>query len=208
MKSSSVLLIVLFSFFCISLNAQVFIGGNFGFTTSNHKSDNGNKTSNYSLNLSPIAGKFLSEKFAIGAAFDISFAGSTSGVNPETTSNSSTFGGSLFLRYYAIKWDKFSVFGQGNIGLGFSNSSTKADGSTTDGPKITELYFSVYPGLSYDINDKLSLQTSLNILSLGYNYTTTKMGTTTGNSSNFNIGAGLSNIVSISAITVGAIYKF
>ena len=112
------------------------------------------------------------------------------------------------MRYYAIKWDKFSVFGQGNIGLALSNSRTKVDGSTTDGPKTTELYLSVYPGLSYDISDKLSLQTSLNILSLGYNYTTTKIGSNTGNSSNFNIGAGLSNIVSISAITIGAIYKF
>jgi hypothetical protein len=208
MKSSSFFLIVLFSFFCISINAQVFIGGNFGFNTSNHKTGDGNKTSNYSLNLSPNVGKFLSEKVAIGAALDISISGNTAGVNPENTSKSSSLGGSLFLRYYAIKWDKFSVFGQGNIGLAFSNSSSKVDGSTTDGPKSTELYLSVYPGLSYDINDKLSLQTSLNILSLGYNYTTTKIGTNTGNSSNFNIGAGLSNIVSISAITVGAIYKF
>lgn len=208
MKSSSFFSIVLFSFFCISLNAQVFIGGNFGFNTTNHKSGDGNKTSNYSFNLSPSVGKFLSEKFAIGAALDISLSGNTAGVNPENTSNSSSLGGSLFLRYYAIKWDKFSVFVQGNIGLAFSNSISKVDGSTTDGPKNTELYLSVYPGLSYDISDKLSLQTSLNILSLGYNYTTTKIGTNTGNSSNFNIGAGLSNIVSISAITVGAIYKF
>jgi len=208
MKSNSFYLIVLFSFFCISLNAQVFIGGNFGFNTSNHKTGDGNKTSNYSLNLSPNIGKFLSEKFAIGAALDISLSGNTTGVNPENTSKSYSLGGSLFLRYYAIKWDKFSVFGQGNIGLALSNSRTKVDGSTTDGPKTTELYLSVYPGLSYDISDKLSLQTSLNILSLGYNYTTTKIGSNTGNSSNFNIGAGLSNIVSISAITIGAIYKF
>ena len=208
MKFNGVFLIVLFSFFCITLNAQVFIGGNFGFNTTNNKTGDGNKTSSYGLNLSPIVGKFLSDKFAIGVALDMSLSGNTSGVNPETTSKSSILGGSLFLRYYAIKWDKFSVFGQGNIGLAFANSSTKVNGSTTDGPKTTELYLSVYPGLSYDINDKLSLQTSLNILSLGYNYTTTKIGTNTGNSSSFNIGAGLSNIVSISAITVGAIYKF
>jgi hypothetical protein len=92
--------------------------------------------------------------------------------------------------------------------LAFSNSSIKTGGSTTDGPKTTKLYLSVYPGLSYDINAKLSLQTTINILSFGYSYITTKSGTYTDNTSSFNAGAGLSNIVSVGAITIGAIYKF
>ena len=121
---------------------------------------------------------------------------------------SSSLGGSLFLRYYAIKWNKFSVFGQGDIGLTFSNSSTKTGGSTTNGPKATNVRLIFLPGLSYDINDKLSLETSLNLLSFNYTYITTKADTYTDNNSSFNIGAGLSNIVSIGAITVGAIYKF
>jgi hypothetical protein len=208
MKIRSGLLIVLFSFFCISLNAQVFIGGNFGFNATNDKTIYGNTTSNYRLNLSPVLGKFLSEKVATGFALDITLSGNTYGVDPETKTKSYSLGGSLFLRYYAIKWDKFSVFGQGNVGLAFSNSSTKTGGSTTDEPKSTRVYFSVYPGLSYDINDKLSLQTTLNILSFGYSYETTNSGTAKDNTSNFYFGAGLSNIVSIGDITIGAIYKF
>ncbi len=212
MKSSRVSLIVLFSVFCIGLNAQVFIGGNFGFNISDDKTNDGgatiNKSSNYSLSLSPKIGKFLSEKTAIGFALNISLSGNTAGVNPETISKSSSLGGSLFLRYYAIKWNKFSVFGQGNIGLTFSNSSTKSGGSTTNGPKATNVYLTFYPGLSYDLNDKLSLETTLNILSFGYIYVTNKADTYTDNTSSFNIGAGLGNIVSIGAITVGAIYKF
>jgi opacity protein-like surface antigen len=212
MKSSRVLLIALFSFFCISINAQVFVGGNFGFNTTSDKTDYGgipsDKTSNYGFSFTPNIGKFLSEKFAIGLALDISLSGNTSGVNTETISKSSSLGGSVFFRYYAIKWDKFSVFGQANIGLAFSNSSIKTGGSTTDGPKTTKVYLSVYPGLSYDINAKLSLQTTINILSFGYSYITTKSGTYTDNTSSFNAGAGLSNIVSVGTITIGAIYKF
>jgi opacity protein-like surface antigen len=212
MKSYRSFFIALLSFFCFTLNAQVFIGGNFGYNSATDKTDNGgttiNKTSNYNFSLSPNAGKFLSEKVAFGFALDITLSGSNSGVNPETISRSYSLGGSLFLRYYAIKWNKFSVFGQGNIGLAFANSSIKAGGSTTNGPKPTKLYFSVYPGLSYDINDKLSLQTTLNILSFGYTYITTKTGTYTENTSSFNIGAGLSKIVSIGDMTIGAIYKF
>jgi len=212
MKTFKVFLIVLFSLFCVNLNAQFFVGGNLKFNTSNHKTDDGTtttqETSNYSFDLSPEVGKFLSEKFAIGFAFDISLSRGKTGVTTETITNSSTIGGSPFLRYYAIKWDKFSVFGQGNIGLEFSNSSVKTGGSTTDGPKITRSYINIYPGLSYDISDKLSLETSLNILSFGYYYVTTKDGSLKGKTSGFNIGTGLDNIVSFNAITIGAIYKF
>ena len=88
MKLSRVFLIVLFSIFCISLNAQVFIGGNLGFYTTNDKTSDGGttltKSSDYSLSLSPKVGKFLSEKTAVGFAFNIFLSGSTSGVNPET----------------------------------------------------------------------------------------------------------------------------
>jgi outer membrane protein len=212
MKSHRVFFIALFYFFCISLNAQVFVGGNFSFNTSKNKTDDGatttHKVSNYNFTLSPNVGKFLSEKVAIGLALNISLTGYISGVNTETISKSSSIGASPFLRYYAIKWNKVSLFGQGNIGIDFSSSSVKTGGVTNDGPKDTRLYFSIYPGLSYDINDKLSLETSLNILSFGYYYITTKDGSSKDKHSSFNIGAGLGNIVSISAITIGAIYKF
>ena len=212
MKSYRVFSIVLFSFICLSTNAQVFVGGNFGFNTTNNKSldvaastQNG---SNFSFSFSPIAGKFLSEKLAIGVELDLSLSGSKTGVYIETITKSSSFGVSPFLRYYAIKWNKFSLFGQGNIGVELSNSSVKTGTVTNDGPKDTRLYLSIYPGLVYDITDKLSLQTSLNILSLGYSHINSKDGTSNSNSSSFNIGAGLSNIVSVNAITIGAIYKF
>lgn len=202
---------VLFSFICISLNAQVFVGGSVRFNTSNNE-HNGTittfKTSNYSLYLGPIMGKFLSEKLAIGLALDISLSGNKTDVNTETISKSSGIGISPFLRYYALKWNKFSVYCQGNIGLEFSNSSVKTGGTTTDEPKNTIVYLSIYPGLSYDITNKLSLQTSLNILSLGYNYVITREGSSKDKASSFNIGAGLGNIVSVNAISIGAIYKF
>ena len=211
MKSYHVILIFLFSFFCVSLNAQYFVGGNFGLNLANDKNDNGvttSKSTYYNFYLSPSVGKFLSEKVAIGLALNISFTGGTTGPDPETKDQSTSLGASPFLRYYAIEWNKFSVFGQGNIGYAFSNSSETTDGTKSDGPKISRYFFSIYPGLSYDISDKLQLQTSINILSFGYNYTVSKDGSTEDRNSSFNMGAGLTNIVSVSAITVGAIYKF
>jgi hypothetical protein len=210
MKSCRVFLIAFCSFFFINLNAQVFVGGSVGFNTSNDKEEGATmqKSSSYYLSLRPKAGKFLSEKLAIGLALDISLSGSKTEVNTETVTKSSGIGVSPFLRYYAIKWNKFSVFGQGNIGVAFSNSSVKTGGTTNDGPKQTSAYLNIFPGLAYDISEKLSLETSLNILSFGYSYVTAKGGTSNNKGSNFNIGAGLSDIVSLNAITIGGIYKF
>jgi hypothetical protein len=211
MKSYHVIILTLFSFLCINLDAQYFVGGNISLSTVNSKTDNGvttNKSSDYIFSLYPSVGKFLSEKVAVGLSLNISFSGGTSGPSPETKYKSSTIGASPFLRYYAIKWNKFSVFGQGNIGFAFSNSSETTDGTKSDGPKDSRYYFSIYPGLSYDIGDKLQLQTSINILSFGYSYVVTKDGSTESRTSGFNMGAGLSNIVSVGTITIGAIYKF
>lgn len=211
MKSFRALLISLLSIICISINAQVFLGGGIRFNTANSEHSGSlstEKTSNYSLGLSPSAGKFLSDKLTLGLALDFSLSGNKREDNTETISKSSGIGISPFLRYYALKWNKFSVYGQGNIGIRFSRSSVKIAGNTINEPKNTSAYLSIYPGLSYDISDKLSLETSLNILSFGYNYTITKDGSSQEKVSSFNFGAGLGNIVSVGAITIGAIFKF
>ena len=212
MKSSKLLLTVLLSIFCFSLNAQLFIGGNVGFNASSDKTKDGGTTisnsSGYAFSFSPYAGKFLSEKFAVGIALNVVTNTSKTGVNPETISNTSSFGFGLFARYYAIKWNKLSLYAQGNIGPSFSASKSKTGGVTTKGPNLTNIALSLYPGLSYDLNDKISLQTTINLLSLGYGFTLIKNDTFKEYRSNFNFGAGLNNIVSVSSITVGAIYKF
>jgi hypothetical protein len=212
MKKYRLILIGLFTFFCVSLNAQFFVGGNFSLSTSGGSTDNGTTTtdnpSSFIFNLAPKIGKFLSEKVAVGAALNLTFSRTkTPGIN-EVISKSSTYGIAPFIRYYALKMDKFSVFAQGNVGLSFSGSSIKVGGTSTDGPKTTNIYLNVTPGLAYDVNEKLSLETSLNILSFGYNNTTVKNGDVKDKTSSFNFGAGLGNVVSVGSLTIGAIYKF
>ncbi len=211
MKSKLLIIIVMLPFFWMDLDAQYFVGGSFSLNTTGNKFDNGvatSKSSNYSFNFSPGVGKFLSDNVAAGIYLNLDLSGSTTGTSPEVKSTTSTLGASPFVRYYALRWNKFSVFGQGNLGFSVSNSSVKANGIKSDGPKDTRFYFSVYPGLSYDIGDKLQLMTSINILSLGFSYNIDKNGTTETKTSGFNAGAGLSNIVSVGSISIGAIYKF
>jgi hypothetical protein len=212
MKSYRFYLIVLISLIAISLKGQVFVGGNFGFNSASNKAQDGatitHKDSNYRFSLSPYGGIFLSEKFALGIELDLSLNGSKAGVNLVTSNKSLSVGVSPFVRYYALKWNKLSLFGQGNIGVEYTWGSIKTGGVTDDTQKTTRLYFSVYPGLAYDITEKLSLQTSINVLSLGFSHANSKDDTEKYVSSSFNFGAGLGNIVSLNTITIGAIYKF
>ena len=212
MKPYRFLLIALFSFSFISSNGQFFAGGNIQLNSSNAKTRYANDlthdAANFSFTVSPIIGTFLSEKLALGLELNLALSRNKTGVSTETISKNSTIGGSPFIRYYAWTRKKFSVFGQGNVGLEFIRSSQEQGNSTIDGPKETRVYVSIYPGLSYDLTDKLSFQTSLNFLSIGYNYFTSKDDSFRESSSSFNFGTGLGNIISIGSITIGAIYKF
>ena len=212
MKKDRVFLIVLFSFFYVSLNAQVFVGGNFGLNTSMDTDTEGSttiaKTSHLGFLLSPKAGIFLSEKIAAGAALGWSYSRSRSHLDPETISTSSSIAITPFLRYYALAWNKFSVFGQGNIGVSFSGSTSKVGDVSTEGPKTNLFHINVYPGLAYNVSDKLSLETSINFLSFGYYTQTEKDETFKEITSGFNFGAGLDNLFTVGAISIGAIFKF
>lgn len=212
MKTNKIVLIVIFVLFPFILNAQVFLGGNFGLNTSGGSIDNGtittDKPSSVSFNISPMVGKFLSEKVAIGALIDFSLSRTNNNGTPEIINSSSSIGITPFLRYYAIKMDKFSIFGQGNVGFSYSGSTSKVDGTSTDGPKTTAFSLTVMPGLAYDVSSKLSLETNINILNFGVNYSVVKSGTDKNRTASFGVGAGLSNIVTVGTISIGAIYKF
>jgi hypothetical protein len=211
MRSNRAFIIFLLSLFCINLNAQLFIGGSVRFNSSN-TNHNGTasayKTSTYDIMIMPRIGKFLTEKLAIGLDLDLAFNGQKTDLNPGSNSNSYGLGLSPFLRFYALRWNKFSVYGEGNLGMSFSISKNKVAGVISNGPKNALISLGIHPGLSYDISKKISLETSLNFLSLGYNYSISKNGSSTDKSLNYNFGAGLGNIISLNAITIGGIFKF
>lgn len=213
MKASRIILIAIFA--CLAttgLKAQMYIGGGFGINTIGGKFDNGNqvtdKPSEFNFNFSPEFGKFLSEKTAIGVSLNLGLSVKNNNAAVETIDTETEFGISPYLRYYAITAGKFSVFGQGNIGFAYAVTKSKNGETTTDGPKHTQFAFTVLPGLAYELNDKISLETSMNILSLGYVVSTATSGDNKTTNFRYNFGAGLNNIVNVGSITIGAIYKF
>jgi len=208
MKLITYILIFFFAGTCLS--AQVFVGGSINFNTSHSKQDRTSglrETNNYSLGLRPSVGKFVSEKLALGLALDFTSTRSKTDYINFSMINTLYAGINPFLRYYAISWNKFSIYGQGNILLGFSKTKDELNDAFTESSG-TKFGVSFYPGLNYDLSDKISLFTAINIFSLGYNYEIIKEGTRKDKSSGFNIGAGLDNILSVGAINIGALYKF
>jgi hypothetical protein len=212
MKSLRIVTTVLFVFAGMCLNAQVFVGGGFGFNTASGSIVNGatttDKPSTFNFNISPWIGKFGSENMAYGIALHFIAGRTESGGTPMTVNTSSTFSVSPFLRYYALRMNKFSVFGQFNAGFSLATSKSKTDGVSVDGPKTTMIFLNILPALSYDVSDRFSLEAGINILNFGLSFTSVETGNTTDKTTNFGFGAGLNNIVKLGDITVGAIYKF
>jgi len=201
----------------LALNAQYFIGGGFSFNTSGGNTEyqdaTTDKTKTSSFNFYPMGGYILSDDIYIGVALNLGTSKSTTPTTPdETVTSSMSFGLTPFARYYALRFNKFAIFGQGQLGLSFSSSKTKVGGTTTDGPKTTTIGLNIFPGLSYDASEKIQLYTSINVLNFGFNYSVEKeeIGDDTmyDRTTSFGFGANLNNIVTLGNITVGAIYKF
>jgi hypothetical protein len=206
-------LIFLTAFLSLGLwsNAQTFIEGSIGFSSSRSEEERTagtQKTAQQSFNFMPSFGKFISENFSVGVGLNISSLKNKTDYTTESVSKSTTLGIRPFLRYYVLRWNSFSVYGQGTLGLDLSKMIQESDGVTDQESDLTNFNIRITPGLSYDINDNLSLITSINMLNLSYNYSIQKGDDEKRIGSSFNFGAGLGNILTVGAIHLGAIYKF
>lgn len=213
MKSYRIIIAAFFfSLLTAGLNAQVFVGGSFGVSLSGGKYDNGSEVSDrpssLDFSLSPKIGKFLSEKTAVGVALNFGYSRDNNNADIEHIDMSSSYGVSPFLRYYAITAGKFSVFGQGSLGFTYSSSKSKTGTVTTDGPQNTGFSLNFVPGLAFNVNDKIALEASINVLNFGVGMTTAKSGNTTTTTTSVNLGGGMNNIINTGNISIGAIYKF
>lgn len=209
MKFSKIILILFFNLTVLALNAQVFTGGNFSFSTSHSEAifNNpyySNHSSAFGISISPFAGKFLSEKVAIGIMVNLSGGNSKNVTDHTNLSKDFTLGVHPFVRYYFVQWNKFSLFGVGKTGMNFTQSKNFYDGTKTSKSTGRTFSINVYPGLSYSLSDKIALESEINILSLGYDYYSSKGETLKSHGSEFT----LSGSSDIGYISIGAIYKF
>jgi opacity protein-like surface antigen len=211
MKSVKVALISLFVLFSVGLNAQVFVGGSFGLRLSGGTNDdNSKKPSKFELGIAPVAGKFISEKAAVGVGLNFGSSVENNNQSIEVVDKVTAFGISPFIRYYAVNLNKFSVFGQGTVGLSFAKQNSTVEGDLVEGPKSSVMSLGIVPGLAYDVNDKISLETTINFFNFGFSHSVTKSanGSDKEKTTAFGMGADLDNIANTNNISIGAIFKF
>ena len=210
-------LIVLFILSTALLEAQFMVGGGISFNKSGGNTSgpgyNNDMTSRTNFSLTPKAGYFLSDKVLVGLEISLGFSSEKNpATDPVTVDKSSSFAVSPFLRYYAVRFDKFALFGQANVGISTSKSKEERGPTTTTGPTTNTFGIGALPGISYDISDKIELEGFLNFFSL--NLSQSVKTTTTGNSeikaktNNFGFSTNTDNVVNTGSFTIGAIYKF
>lgn len=168
MKKALPLLLVCLMISLIS-SAQInkgahLIGGSIGFSTLTTNSDRGSFNGDYNnFRISPAYGYAIKKNLIIGGDVEIQ-----TGKNETLTSTQkfNGFGAGFFVRRYLPLGKGFYLFGQGRFGV----LQTKDVTTTKVAPTIestrtqTSAGVSVYPGVSYAINNKLQLEIGLNNL--------------------------------------------
>ena len=161
-----------------SAKAQLFIGGSLGFDYMASSETAGSTTVNGPaltyIDVSPMAGFYLSDKFAVGArgSFGMGITNYRQDGDKSTKYSSSKWGVEPFARLSVVNVGEFSLFLEG--GVPFSGVSTEAtQGSTTKkGYSVSEFGVRILPILSYELTDNLSLEMRPNLLRLGFSMAT------------------------------------
>ena len=134
-----------------TMNAQVWVGGELGYTTS-HKV--GNKTTDKVLSIKPEVGYNLDDKFAVAVALGYQYQGTTGATHTNTWSIQP------YLRYTFVKAGNFAAFIDG--GLTYSTAHEKGLKKNTN-----SLGVFVKPGIAYNVSDKVTLVAHLGNLDGG-----------------------------------------
>lgn len=149
-----------------TMNAQMYIGGGIGFSTSKDKTDPTDEQTITGFTIQPEFGYQLDDKFGVGIVLGYTntktkHEGVVSGIAYSSDVKASAFQIKPYLRYQCFTAGKFNVFVDG--GLGFQTISR-------DNMK-NELDFGLFvsPGIAYNVSEKWSIVAHLNdMFGLGY----------------------------------------
>ena len=212
-----IIFILAITFIALTLNAQWFLGGKLGLNITEENVTGGNKTY-VGFSIAPKWGYYFNEKFALGLNTSIgtNFNLLTSdGYNSvKSVDITVPWNISPFVRFHAFTYKKLALILEGSIGIGAQHRLSKTGSNDMKVSPVTIGIgvFNITPVLGYKLTDHLQLEAGLNFLNLGYNIDVTVdvENTTKTNpvKHNFNFGFYSTSILSVSQLTIGAIYKF
>lgn len=220
-----VLAFVAGTFFC---NAQVFVGGNIGFGMGTGKVDTkvasvsttveNPRTTTFEIN--PFVGYMLNKKFGVGLDFGYGISSTkakTEIFNATGTvkENVSVWKAAPFFRWVFGNFERVKLYADTKVSFAGANDNVTTvlneDKTTTKGPKSFEWGIAIVPGIKFMLNDHISMNGKINLLSLGYN-SSKVMSDVDSHSNEYNktetkntFGIGVNEKT---AITLGFVYTF
>ena len=214
-------------------NAQWFVGGNIGLDYQSADYGNiyfpqpayadyyspyisGKDYCTSTFGIQPIIGYIINDKVSAGVS--LTFQTKTENLtynNIDYIADVNTFGIAPFVRYNFLSFGKFNLNAEATLGY-LANSGInykyKRSGVTTQvskGDKTTIIGLSMSPVVSYNLSNKISLNTYLNFFNLSFLSQSTKPdGGERINASKFSFGLSGNELFTTGAITVGAVYQF
>lgn len=156
---------------------EIVLGGNIGYQD---QASNGvtppSPTTFHNLNINPSIGKAIRENLVLG--LDLSYShgssGSGSGSQAQYSNASNGFFAGVFLRRYKGLGNGFYLFGQAEIGSGYSHTSTDNPASveTSYRSNSYSASFQLYPGIAYALNRHWQIEAGLpNFFAINYSHT-------------------------------------
>jgi hypothetical protein len=163
---------LLFAVSITQAKAQFFVEGSVsvdlsGVTTFG-TDDRALESSSFRFGVSPKVGYQLNDRMAIGVSAD--FARQTAGQNSERQFTSTTWGGSIFMRYRLMEINRFSFLIETPVGfrIGSSESRDVDSGEKLSSQSHTGLQINAYPVISYDLSERFTFLVYCNFLNLGF----------------------------------------
>lgn len=127
-------------------------------------SGSADKASTTSIEFGPKVGYFISDNFSVGVGIGLNTS-KTESADGNTKNTSNVFGIAPFARYHIPVGEKFYVFGEAALGVGFGGGKTKNGGTSVDHDKISTVGLAVSPGLIFLPSERIAIELSINLLS-------------------------------------------
>lgn len=179
MKKLIVLIAICFAALCTTnVSAQSFISGQFGFSRTS-VADSDIKTSSFTF--MPNYGYSLNEKILVGASLGYTMDSRDNGTTKTTTSMFNIY---PYARLYGKVAEKFAIYGEGGIRVGFGNTKYTAAGIDAKTPSSI-FGIGIKPGVQYFFTDKWSMNAAYG--NLGFSLSTEGEGSGKVKTTNFGL---------------------
>ena len=207
-------------FIAVTVNAQLFLGGEFGLQVKNDRTKTAgvskltNNIDSGRFMVAPTFGYYINDKLAVGLRTGVGVEFVVNKTNKtKDRANRVIWDIFPYVKYHVFTHKKFSIVLEGGLGFGGVHELAKhGKDKVVKGPSIFLVHvFNVAPVLEFKLADHWHLYTALHFLDLGYDIAITKPNPkvkTTQTRHDFRMIFDADDAWVLTNLTIGVYYKF